>query len=129
MMLLGATLVVGGPVIVMAFHLFDPATPLGYLVFPVLAGSLAPVISALPARFEVRSRFDARHLVGTLDATLDALGYAQAARLPGIVQYRSREPKWHALGGDSIEVSVREHGLEIVGPFATLCVLKKRLAY
>jgi hypothetical protein len=129
MMVLGVTLLFGVPVIIMTFRLLDPGAPLGYIVFPVLAGSLAPVIAALPGRFEIKSRFDAHHLVGTLDATLDALGYAQAARLPGAVQYRTRQPKWHGFGRDDIEVTVREHGLEIVGPFATLCALKKRMAY
>jgi hypothetical protein len=129
MMGLGVTLMFGVTVIIMAFRLLDPGAPLGYIVFPVLAGSLAPVIAALPGRFEVSSRFDAQHLVGTLDATLGALGYAQAARLPGAVQYRTRQPKWHGFGGDDIQVKVRGHGLEITGPFATLCALKKRMAY
>jgi hypothetical protein len=129
MVLLGVTLMLGVSGIILTFRLLDPAAPLGYIVLPVLAGSLAPVIAGFPGRFEVRSRFDARHLVGTLDTTLDALGYAQLDRLPDGVRYRPRQPKWHALGADQIEVTVRDHGLDIVGPFATLRALKQRMLY
>jgi hypothetical protein len=64
----GATLALGLPAIAMAIHLLDPTAPLAYIVGPVLAGGLLPAFALLPSRFEVNTRFQARHLVGTLRA-------------------------------------------------------------
>lgn len=129
MMMLGLTLAIGVPAIIFTFHLLDPGAPLGYIVFAVLAGSFAPVMAMLPARLEVESRFEARHLVGTLDDSLGALGYAQASRASSAVQYCTRQPQWRAFGANDIAVTVSDHRLEIVGPFSTLCALKQRMAY
>jgi hypothetical protein len=129
LMLFGLTLALGVPVLIAAFRLLDPGAPLGYIVLPVLAGSLAPAVALLPGRFEVQTRFRAQHLVGRLDETLAALGYAQAQQSPDMVRYRARKAGWQPWGGNEIDVTVREHGLEITGPFSTLLALKKQVAY
>lgn len=118
--LFGLTLALGLPAIMLAFHLLNPAAPLSYIVVPVLAGGLLPVLFKAPGRFEVRTRFDARHMVGTLDQTLGVLGYAQAGGGPGAVRYR-------AGSREEIAVTVRDHSLEIVGPFTTLVALQRRI--
>ncbi|MFL6672775.1 MAG: hypothetical protein ACJ8LG_05715 [Massilia sp.] len=128
-MLFGLTLAFGVPALIVTFHLLDPGAPLGYIVLPVLAGSLAPVIAMLPGRFEVQTRFPAQHLAGTLDETLAALGYAQAQQFPGTLRYRVRQAGWQPWGAREIAVSFRDHVLEITGPYATLTALKKQMAY
>jgi hypothetical protein len=128
-LLLGITLALGLPGIVIAFHQFDPDAPLPYIVLPVLAGGLVPVFAGLPSRFEVHTRFHARHLLGALDDALASLGYAKSVVGQASVRYRCRRAGWRLLAGHEVTVTVREHALEIVGPFATLAALQKRMSY
>jgi len=73
----------GLPALVVAFHLIDPTAPLGYIVVPVLMGALLPTAArTLPGRLEVTTRFSACHLVGTLDAAMERLGYAPPTAVP-----------------------------------------------
>jgi hypothetical protein len=126
---LALTLALGLPAIMFAAHLLAPATPLAYIVIPVLAGGLLPVLAALPGRFEVSTRFDAQHLVGTLDHTLGTLGYAQAGAQAGALRYRARKPGWFRSREQEIAVTLRDRRIEIVGPIATLRTLQGRMAY
>ena len=79
----------GLPTLMMVFHVLDPSAPLAYIVVPVLLGGLLPATQVLPGRFEVTTRFDACHMVLTLDEALGKLGYDQAERAPGSVRYRA----------------------------------------
>jgi hypothetical protein len=126
--LFGVTLAIGLSLLMLVLHLVKPATPLAWIVLPVLAGGLLPVFAAVPGRFEVSTRFDARHMVGTLDETLGSLGFAPAAHAPGAVRYRSRDAGWRGWGSAEVAVTVREHALEVVGPIDTLRALQQRLA-
>jgi hypothetical protein len=120
--LLGLMLAVGLPALMFAFHVFDPRAPLAYIVLPILAGGLLPMAAQMmTGRFEVTTRFDACHLVVTLDDALGRLGYAPAERLPGAVRYRAR-------GGKEIAVTVREHALEVTGPVKALRALRAQMA-
>lgn len=121
------TLALGLAALTLAIHLVDPAAPLAYIVLPVLAGGLMPLLSALPGRFDVATRFDACHLIGMLDETLDQLGYAPATRGPGALRYRARAPRWPARGSE-IGVMVRDHALEVTGPVPVLRALRARMA-
>jgi hypothetical protein len=123
-----ATLALGLPAIMFTVHLLDPAAPLAYIVIPVLLGGLLPVFAVLPGRFEVRTRFDAQHLVGTLDHTLGTLGYAQAGAEAGALRYRARKPGWFSRRERDIAVTLRDRQIEIVGPIATLRMLQRRMA-
>lgn len=67
------------------------------------------------------TRFDACHLVVTLDDALGRLGYAPAERHPGAVRYRAR-------GGQEIAVTVRAHALEVTGPVRSLRALRRQMA-
>jgi hypothetical protein len=125
---LAVTLALGLPAIMFAVHQLDPAAPFAYIVIPVLAGGLLPVFAVLPGRLEVRTRFDAQHLVGTLDDTLDTLGYAQAGVHAGAVRYRARKPGWFSSREQDIAVTLRDRRIEIVGPIATLRALQRRMA-
>lgn len=120
-LLLGLTLALGLTAMMFAFHLFDPAAPLAYIVLPVLAGGLLPMAHMMPGRLEVMTRFEACHLVCTLDEAVGRLGYAPAERAPGAVRYRTR-------GGREIAVTVRAHALEVTGPVPVLRALRRQMA-
>jgi hypothetical protein len=115
------TIVLGLPVLMLAFHMVDPGAPLAYIVVPILAGGLLPMAAQMmTGRFEVTTRFDACHLVVTLDEALGRLGYAPAERNPGAVRYRAR-------GGKEIAVTVRAHALEVTGPVRALRALREQM--
>ena len=118
---LALTLALGLPALMIAFHQFDPDAPLAYIVLPILAGGLLPMAAQMmTGRFQVTTRFDACHLVVTLDEALGRLGYAPAERIPGAVRYRAR-------GGKEIAVTVREHVLEVTGPVRALRALRQQM--
>jgi len=115
------TLALGLPALMFIFKQVDPGAPLAYIVVPVLAGGLLPMMSMMmPGRFEVTTRFEACHLVVTLDDALGRLGYAPAERVPGAVRYRAR-------GGKEIAVTVRAHALEVTGPVPALRALRRQM--
>jgi hypothetical protein len=120
-------LALGLPSLMIAFHLLDPTAPLGYIVVPVLLGGLVPMTQLLPGRLEVTTRFDACHLVGTLDDALAKLGYTSAGRAPGAVQYRARTDRWPQWQHKEITVTVREHALDVTGPVAALRALRHQM--
>jgi hypothetical protein len=126
--LFGLAIAAGLPGLVIGFHLLDPAAPLTYVVGPIIAGGLLPLLAAGPGRFQVNTRFDASHLVGTLDNTLGAMGYSEAQRTPGAVRYRVGHPGLLPWKRADIAVTIREHSVEIVGPFNTLRALQRQLA-
>jgi hypothetical protein len=116
------TLALGLPLLMLAFHSFDPDAPLAYIVLPIMAGGALPMAAQMmTGRFEVTTRFDACHLVVTMDDALGRLGYAPAERLPGAVRYRAR-------GGKEIAVTVHEHALEVTGPVKALRALREQMA-
>jgi len=120
-------LALGLPALMIAFHLLDPSAPLAYIVVPVLLGGLLPMVQVLPGRVQVRTRFDACHLVGTLDDALAKLGYVQAGRAPGTVRYRARSEGWPQWQNREIAVTVRDHVLEVTGPVAALRALRRQM--
>jgi hypothetical protein len=125
---LALLLALGLPALMIAFHLLDPTAPLGYIVVPVLLGGLLPVTRVLPGRFEVTTRFDACHMVLTLDEALGKLGYDQAGRAPGSVRYRARGARWPRWLDKDITVNVRAHALEVTGPVPALRELRRQIA-
>lgn len=118
--LLALTLALGLSALMITFRQVDPGAPLAYIVVPVLAGGLLPMMTMMPGRFEVTTRFDACHLVVTLDEALGRIGYAPAERAPGAVRYRAR-------GGKEIAVTVRAHVLEVRGPVPALRALRRQM--
>lgn len=118
---LALTLALGLPALMYAFWQLDPGAPLAYIVLPILAGGLLPTLTMMPGRFEVTTRFEACHLVCTLDNALGRLGYAPAERIPGAVRYCTR-------GGKEIAVTVRAHALEVTGPVPALRALRRQMA-
>jgi hypothetical protein len=121
---LALLLALGLPALMIAFHLLDPTAPLAYIVVPVLLGGLLPVTQVLPGQFRVTTRFDACHMVGTLDEALARLGYVQAQRSPGTVRYRARGARWPSWLNKEIEVTVKPHALEVTGPMPALKALR-----
>ena len=125
---LALPLALGLPALMIAFHLVDPTAPLGYIVLPVLLGGLLPVTQVLPGRFEVTTRFDACHMVLTLDEALSKLGYEQVERAPGSVRYRARSARWPRSLDKQITVNVRPHALEVTGPVPALRALRRQMS-
>jgi hypothetical protein len=123
---LALTLGLGLAALALVIHLIDPAAPLVYIVVPVLAGGLLPLVGVVPGRLEVATRFDACNLVGTLDETLRQLGYKPAARGPGALRYRTHAARWAGRGND-VGITVRDHTLEVTGPIAVLQALRDRM--
>jgi hypothetical protein len=121
-------LVLGWSALAFGLHLVEPATPLGYIVLPVMLGGLLPLLRELPGHLQVSTRFNACHLVGTLDETMDRLGYAPAERSPGTVRYRRRPRRWVRQPQCEVAVTVRDHVLEVTGPVPALRALRKRMA-
>lgn len=121
-------LALGLPALMIVFHLLDPTAPLAYIVVPILLGGLLPATQILPGRFEVTTRFDACHMVLTLDEALDKLGYEQTERAPGSVRYRARGARWPRWLDKDITVTVHEHALEVTGPVPTLRALRRHIA-
>lgn len=113
--------------LVMLFHRLDPGAPLEFIVIPVLAGGIVPLLALMPARFEATTRFEARHLLRTLEDGLADLGYERMPAPSGHQRYRPR----HGLGArwpaKEIEVVLREHLLSVSGPALALHALRKRL--
>lgn len=128
LMVAAMTLSLGLPALMMAFHLLDPTAPLGYIVLPVLLGGVLPMMHVLPGRLQVMTRFDACHLVGTLDAAMDKLGYTPSGRAPGAVHYRARTERWPQWQHKEIVVAVRPHALDVTGPVAALRELRRQMA-
>jgi hypothetical protein len=124
---LALLLALGLAALMIAFHLLDPTAPLGYIVVPVLLGGLLPVTQMLPGRFEVTTRFDACHMVVTLDEALARLGYRQAERAPGSVRYHARGARWTSWLNKEIDVTVKPHALEVVGPMPALRALRLQM--
>lgn len=122
-----ATLALGLPVIAFVAHFIDPTAPLAWIVAPVLAGGLLPAFALLPGRFEVNTRFQARHLVSTLDESLARLGYVKTAQEPAAMRYRPRRRHWQGQAAD-VAVTLHDYAADIAGPLATLRALQRQLA-
>lgn len=121
------TLLAGLPLLVLVMHLVDPGAPLPYLVLPAVLGGLLPVWMLGPGRFEMRTRFDARYMITTLDEALGALGYRRTTTDSGSIRYFRPRP-WLRGQEGAINVAVREHVLEIVGPVGSLRLLQHQIA-
>jgi hypothetical protein len=122
------SLALGLPALVIAFHLLDPTAPLSYIVLPILLGIVLPIARALPGRFQVATRFSACHLIGTLDTSLESLGYAPTERGPGTLRYRARGARFAHWKARDVAVTVRDHTLEVIGPVRTLRALRRQMA-
>ena len=122
----GLTLVIGMPLLVLALRAFDPNAPLAAIVLPVLAGLALPLGASAPGRLEVGTRFDARHMRVTLDASLAALGFHAMHAGPERIRYQKLGANlWRA---QSVNVCIHPHSLEVVGPIPALRSLQALLA-
>ena len=121
----GLTLVIGLPLLVLALRAFDPGAPLAAIVLPLLAGLALPLGASAPGRLDVATRFDARHMRATLDASLSALGFHAMRTEPDRIRYlKAGASLWRA---QSVSVRILPHSLEVVGPIPTLRSLQALL--
>ena len=125
---LALTLVIGLTLIAALFMAYDPSTPVGFILVPVLLGGMVPVFAALPAKFEVFTRFHAHHFIKTLDETILAMGYTPAESPAECIRVYSRKPTLFHMKGNAIAITVHEHAILVGGPFATLRMLQQKLA-
>ena len=121
------TLALGLPLLMLVLHFIDPGTPLPFIVLPALAGGLLPVAMMGPGRFEMNTRFDARHMISTLDDALTSLGYRRTASDPDCISYFRPRP-WLRGREGAIEVAVTPHALQGKGPVGSLRLLQQRIA-
>jgi hypothetical protein len=121
---LALVLAIGLPAIMLAFHFLDSGAAPSYIVLPVLAGGLLPLLMPPRGRFEIATNGDAHTCAARLDDVLGALGYVREAIGPGVVRYRLRGP----ARGWPIEVRAGGKELAVVGPALALQSLRQRLA-
>jgi hypothetical protein len=124
---LALTLTIGLALISMLFMALDPTAPVAYILIPVLMGGMAPVFAALPARFEVVTRFQARHFLKTLDEAILSMGYQPAAGDADCnprYQPQARLFRWKE---SAIAVTVTEHSITVGGPVFVLRMLQHKL--
>lgn len=122
-----AFMVLGLAGLVTLFHRLDPGAPLEFIVIPVLAGGIAPLLVMMPARFEATTRFEARHLLRTLEDGLAELGYERMPAPSGQLRYRPRQGLGARWPAKEIDVVLHEHVLSVSGPALTLHALRKCL--
>ncbi|MGH8854623.1 MAG: hypothetical protein ACREWI_10135 [Telluria sp.] len=120
------TVAVGLPLLMLTLHAIDPQTPLPFIVLPALAGALVPVAMLGPGRFEMNTRFDAHDMIGTLDEALVSLGYRRTLSDPDHLSYFRPQP-WLRGREGSIDVAVKPHALQVVGPVGSLRLLQQRI--
>ena len=124
---LALTLTIGLGFIAMLFMAFDPTAPVAYVVVPVLLGGMAPVFAALPARFEVFTRFQAQHFLKTLDQAIRSMGYQPAASNAGRTRHYSRQAGLFRWKENAIAVTVTEHTITVGGPIFAMRMLQHKL--
>jgi hypothetical protein len=120
------TLLAGLPLLILALHLIDPDTPMPFIVVPAMVGGLLPICMLGPGRFEMRSRADDCQMIARLDEALGALGYRRTNADSTSIRYFRPHP-WLRGQEGAIDVAVREHVLEIVGPMGSLRLLQHRM--
>ena len=123
----GLTLLLGLPLLVLALRFIDPGAPLPFIVLPALAGALLPAAMVGPGQFEMNTRFDARHMLATLDEALVSLGYRRSPSDTEQLSYFRPRP-WLSARDGSILVEVSPHALQVVGPVGSLRLLQQRIA-
>lgn len=121
------TLAVGLTLIAALFMALDPTAPLAYIVVPVLLGGIMPVFAALPAKFEVFTRFHAHHFLKTLDETILAMGFTPGESPAERTRVYCRKATLFYWKDNAIAVTVQEHAILVGGPVATLRVLQQKL--
>lgn len=121
------TLSVGLALIAMLFMALDPTAPVAFVVVPVLLGGLLPVFAALPARFDVFTRFNAHYFVKTLDETIVSMGYTETDSPDARTRHYSRQTGLFRWKENSITVTVNEHAISVDGPIFALRLLQQKL--
>ncbi len=124
---LAITLAVGLTLIATLCMAIDPTAPVAYIVIPVLVGGMAPVFAALPARFQVNTRFDARFFLKTLDESILSLGYCLAPSQDGQVRNYLPLAKLFRWRENMIAVNISEHAVTVGGPVFALRLLQQKL--
>jgi hypothetical protein len=121
---LALLLAIGLPAIMLAFHFLDPGASAPYIVLPVLAGGLLPLMLTPSGRFEVVTEGDALVLAGALEEPLAALGYERVDAPAGTIRYGARAQ----VRARPVSVTVGARKLAVTGPVAVLRCLRQQLA-
>lgn len=124
---LAITLAVGLTLIATLCMAIDPTAPVAYIVIPVLIGGLAPVFAALPARFQVSTRFDANFFLNTLDESILSMGYGPATSEDGQVRRYLPLARLFRWKENMIAVTIGEHAVTVGGPVFALRLLQQKL--
>ena len=124
---LALTLSIGLVGITMVLMALDPSAPLAWIVTPVLLGGSLPLFAALPGQFDVLTRFEASHLLKTLDATLRDMGYAATATADGRTHTYQRPARLFRWKDSIITLQIQPHTISIAGPMPAMRRLQQRL--
>ena len=124
---LALTLSVGLAAIAMVLMALDPGAPAAWIVTPVLLGGSLPLFAAIPGQFKVRTRFEASHLLGTLDTTLREMGYAVADGCDGRSRTYQRRARLFSWKDSVVTLQLQPHAISISGPMPAMRRLQQRL--
>ena len=124
---LAVALCAGLACIALLCMVIDPTAPAAYIIVPVLLGGLAPVLAALPGKFQVVTRFHAHYFLKTLDQTIVSMGYSAQLPATGHTHRYSRSTGLFHWKEHVIAVTVSEHAITIDGPIFTLRMLQQKL--
>jgi len=127
------TLSLGLALIALALMALDPGAPAAWIIVPVLLGGTLPLFAAMPGQFNVNTRFNANHLVKTLDSSLVEMGYVPAGG-PAVdgsgerTRRYSRPARLFRWKESTISLAVHDHAITIGGPLPALRQLQHRLS-
>jgi len=124
---LALTLSVGLTAIAMVLMALDPGAPAAWIVTPVLLGGSLPLFAAMPGQFKVLTRFEASHLIGTLDTTLREMGYKVADGGDGRSRTYHRRAGLFRWKDSVVTLQLQPHAISISGPMPAMRRLQQRL--
>ncbi len=124
---LALTLSLGLAAIAMVLMALDPGAPTAWIVIPVLLGGSLPLFAAMPGQFKVLTRFEASHLIGTLDTTLREMGYAVTDGGDGRSRTYQRRGRLFHWKDSIITLQLQPHAISISGPMPAMRRLQQQL--
>lgn len=125
---LGLTLSAGLVLIALCLMALDPGAPAAWIIVPVLLGGSLPLFAAMPGQFDVQTRFEAAHMVHTLDDSLAAMGYVPTGGPEGRLRHYTRPASLFRWKERTISLAIHEHAITIAGPLPALRRLQHSLS-
>ena len=125
---IGLTLSAGLALIALFLMTLDPGVPAAWIIVPVLLGGSLPLFATMAGQFDVQTRFDAAHLVHTLDSSLVEMGYAPTGDTNSRLRHYIRPASLFRWKARTISLAIHEHAITIAGPLPALRRLQHSLS-